>query len=123
MAEKVNRLRKEREEAPQESSKASVKSNKFKFNINFEHGRVQKIIGFIFLLAALALFVAFNSFLLTWQSDQSVVANASWKILFDAANNKVENWLGILGAMLAHQFIFLWFGLASYLFISLLVIA
>ena len=122
MAEKVNRLRKEREEAPQESSKASVKSNKFKFNINFEHGRVQKIIGFIFLLAALALFVAFNSFLLTWQSDQSVVANASWKILFDAANNKVENWLGILGAMLAHQFIFLWFGLASYLFIALFFI-
>ncbi len=122
MAEKVNRLRKEREEEIPLAGKKSSERKKFNFNFNFEHGRVQKIIGFIFLLFALFLFVAFNSFLLTWQSDQSVVANSSWKILFDAENNKVENWLGILGAMLAHQFIFLWFGLSSYLFILLFLI-
>ncbi len=102
--------------APKKSEKANtVKSNNSAKAISllnfFTDGRAIKMAGLLLLLMSLYFFVAFCSFLLTWQDDQSVVANASLNILFDAENNKVENWLGIIGAMISQIFIHRWFGI------------
>lgn len=78
-------------------------------------GRIVKITGLLLLLFSLYLFVAFFSYLFTWDEDQSVVNGANFNIIFDAANHKVENWLGILGAMVSHLFMFRWFGVSSFL--------
>ncbi len=77
--------------------------------------RIIKITGLLLLLISLYLFVAFFSYLFTWDEDQSVVSGARLGIIFDAANHKVENWLGILGAMVSHLFMFRWFGVSSFL--------
>ena len=78
--------------------------------------RFVKILGLLLLLFSLYLFVAFFSYLFTWDEDQSVVSGANFNIIFDAGNHKVENWLGILGAMVSHLFMFRWFGVSSFLF-------
>ena len=64
----------------------------------------------------------------TWQDDQSYVidANGGWSNLFKTAEELkaagvsipvVQNWLGKFGALLSHQFIYEWFGIASFLFV------
>jgi len=96
------------------------------FNIN--DGRLIKIAGLIFLLLSVFFLVAFTSYLFTWQQDQSYVspANGGWHNLFKTTqeltdngikNPMVENWLGKFGALLSNQFIYQWFGIASFLFI------
>ncbi len=98
------------------------------FNIN--DGRLIKIVGLIFLLLSVFFLVAFTSYLFTWQQDQSYVspANGGWHNLFKTTqeltdnglkNPVVENWLGKFGALLSNQFIYQWFGIASFIFIFL----
>lgn len=128
MTEKVNRIRQEqaapeRKVLPEEPErKPNVRQRAESVFSFFSNERFRKIMGLLLLLASVYLFVAFTSYLLTWRSDQSVVGNpdAGWHILFDAENNKVENWLGIVGAIIAHQFIEGTFGIASYAFVFLL---
>lgn len=79
--------------------------------------RFIKISGLLLVLISLYLFIAFFSYLFTWKEDQSVVSNSNFNIIFDAANHKVENWLGIIGAMVSHLFMFRGFGIASFLFV------
>jgi S-DNA-T family DNA segregation ATPase FtsK/SpoIIIE len=97
-------------------------------SFDLSDGRFVKIIGLIFIILSLYFFVAFTSYLFTWQEDQSYVidANGGWSNLFktvdELKNNGViapvvENWLGKIGALLAHQFIYEWFGVASFLFV------
>nr|WP_121271452.1 DNA translocase FtsK [Pedobacter schmidteae] len=95
--------------------------------LNFEDGRLFKIIGLLFLVLALYLLIAFTSYLFTWQEDYSYVidANGGWSNLFKTYEELqqvnippvVQNWLGKIGALLSHQFIYEWFGLASFLFV------
>ncbi len=100
---------KDKKEAKTEKSE-STKSKKL-------DARFIKISGLLLVLVSLYLFIAFFSYLFTWKEDQSVVSNASFNIIFDAANHKVENWLGIIGAMVSHLFMYRGFGLASFLFV------
>jgi DNA segregation ATPase FtsK/SpoIIIE, S-DNA-T family len=81
--------------------------------------RVQKITGLTFLLFSVYLAIAFTSFLFTWKVDQDKVVGPSF--LF--ADVQVENWLGKLGAMVAHQFIHKWFGVAAFLFVLVFFVA
>lgn len=77
--------------------------------------RTSKILGAISLLIALFLFVAFTSYLFTWQEDQDMVQ--LWRTqLFSTNDLKVNNLLGYLGAFIAYQMIFNGFGVAAYLF-------
>jgi len=80
--------------------------------------RVWKIFGLLFVLASLYLFIAFTSYLFTWEADQDVVLNRKWNILFDT-DAVLENWLGRLGAIVSHQFFYMWFGMASYIVVFL----
>ncbi|MBS1626710.1 MAG: DNA translocase FtsK 4TM domain-containing protein [Bacteroidetes bacterium] len=77
--------------------------------------RTTKILGAISLLFALFLFIAFTSYLFTWQDDQDKVHQFGIKI-FTVDDVKVNNLLGVLGAYIAHLFIYKGFGIASFLF-------
>ena len=77
--------------------------------------RTTKIIGAVILLFAGFLFVAFTSYLFTWQEDQDKVHKFGIKI-FAENGLRVSNLLGVLGAYVAHSLFYKGFGLASYLF-------
>lgn len=77
--------------------------------------RTTKIAGAVSLLACLFLFIAFTSYIFTWQEDQDKVHQFGIKI-FAVDDVKVSNLLGVLGAYIAHTFIYKGFGIASFLF-------
>jgi len=79
--------------------------------------RTHKITGAIFLLIAFLLFIAFASYLFTWEEDQDKVFNSGTS-LFWGSEVKVSNLLGTLGAFLSHFFIYKGFGVASFLICS-----
>ncbi len=77
--------------------------------------RTMKILGAISLLVSLFLFVAFTSYLFTWQEDQDMVQ--LWRTqLFSTQDVKANNLLGYIGAFFAYQIMFNGFGIAAYLF-------
>ncbi|MET6996168.1 FtsK/SpoIIIE family DNA translocase [Chitinophaga defluvii] len=77
--------------------------------------RTHKVMGVIFLLLSLYCFIAFTSYLFTWEEDQDKVFRYSSSVLF-MEDVKVDNLLGRLGAFVSHWFFFKGFGVASYLF-------
>jgi S-DNA-T family DNA segregation ATPase FtsK/SpoIIIE len=95
--------------------------------LDFQNGRAIKIIGLVFIVFALYFLIAFTSYVFTWQEDYSYVvkANGGWSNLFKSYEELqqvnippvVQNWLGKFGALLSHQFIYEWFGIASFLFV------
>ncbi|MDF2518629.1 MAG: cell division protein FtsK [Sphingobacterium sp.] len=92
-----------------------------------------KILGILLILLSLAFATAFVSYLFTWEDDQSYIAktNGGWSTLFSSSEEihdeavelpVVDNKLGKFGALLANQFMYEWFGVASFLFIPVLFI-
>jgi S-DNA-T family DNA segregation ATPase FtsK/SpoIIIE len=77
--------------------------------------RTWKIIGTVSLLISIFLFIAFVSYLFTWEDDQSQVWGRGAGFLVDN-DVKVNNLLGRLGAFASHNFIRNGFGLSSFLF-------
>lgn len=97
-------------------------------SFDLKDGRMIKIIGLLFIILSIYFLVAFTSYLFSWQEDQSYViaANGGWSNLFKTVEELkqsgvqdpvVQNWLGKVGALLSHQFIYEWFGIASFLFV------
>ena len=76
--------------------------------------RTHKIAGSIFFLIGLLFFVAFTSYLFTWEQDQDKVFREGASLLL-GTDTKVENQMGTFGAFLSHFFIYKGFGIASYL--------
>lgn len=124
------------ESTPKGSSKAE-KPIKQKLeslpSFDLKDGRLIKVVGLFFLIVSVYFLIAFTSYLFTWQEDQSYVlkANGGWHNLFKTTqelidngvkNPVVDNWLGKFGALLANQFIFEWFGIASFIFIAVFFI-
>lgn len=122
---------------PRSTARARVTAEKEKRELlpklNFDDGRILKIAGLFFLILSIYFLVAFTSYLFTWQEDQSYVidVNGGWSNLFKTSeelsesgvsNAVVENWLGKFGALLSHQFIYEWFGVASFIFIGVFFI-
>lgn len=77
--------------------------------------RTTKIAGSVSILFCIFLFIAFTSYLFTWQEDQDKVHQFGVKI-FATNDVKVNNLLGVLGAYASHIFCNNGFGLAAYLF-------
>jgi S-DNA-T family DNA segregation ATPase FtsK/SpoIIIE len=71
------------------------------------------LIGFVFILFSIALLLAFISFFIHGQEDQSAVSELGNRA------QTVNNWLGKFGAFLADLFIYRGFGVASFLFVKL----
>ncbi|MGN5956069.1 DNA translocase FtsK 4TM domain-containing protein [Sphingobacterium lactis] len=112
-----------------------AKTTKSFDQINFSEGqrKALKILGLFLLLLAGLFTVAFVSYLFTWKADQSYISstNGGWSTLFKTTEEIhdeqvdlpiVENKLGKFGALLANQFIYEWFGVASFLFILILFV-
>ncbi len=78
--------------------------------------KFRRILGFLFIAFALALPLAFTSFLISWEYDQSVVTGLSLGKLFEINPDAAQNWLGIGGAWIAHVMIYNGFGIAAYSF-------
>ncbi len=117
------------ESGDKSGARSSSKSPRDRFEylprFDFQHGRFIKIVGLFFIILSLYFLIAFTSYLFTWQDDYSYVidANGGWSNLFKTFDELkaakltpvVQNWLGKFGALLAHQFIYEWFGVASFL--------
>lgn len=97
-----------------------VDKKRFKISFAFiKDSKFKKIFGATLIISSIILFLSFTSYLFTWQDDQSVVAGKSlWQLL--SPEIEVSNWLGKVGAWLAHQFMHQSFGIASYFFVVLL---
>ena len=84
--------------------------------------RTHKITGTIFLLMAFLLFIAFTSYLFTWEEDQDKVFKHGYKLLL-GTDAKVNNLLGTFGAFISHFFIYKGFGIAAYFICSFFFVA
>lgn len=105
--------KKERKEKKKSKIPLSEKiTNAFAF---IHDERFRKISGLTFLLFSAYLFIAFTSFLFTWQADYDKVAGPLGTLF--SPDVHAENWLGKVGALTAHLFIHKWFGVASYAFV------
>jgi len=76
--------------------------------------RTHKIAGSICLLLAVLFFIAFTSYLFTWDEDQDKVFREGYRLLL-GTDTKVANLMGTFGAFISHFFIYKGFGIASYL--------
>ncbi len=76
--------------------------------------RTHKIAGSIFILIAILFFIAFTSYLFTWDEDQDKVFKDGYRLLL-GTDTKVNNLMGTFGAFISHFFIYKGFGVASYL--------
>jgi len=71
------------------------------------------VLGFLLILFSIALLVAFVSFFIYGQIDQSALTELGDR------KEVVQNWLGKFGAYLADLFIYRGFGIAAFLFVRL----
>lgn len=118
---------------PQRPRTPTKKTNRPSLQLGEWGGKIVNITGLFLLLLSVYFLIAFTSYIFTWQEDQSYVAaaNGGWNTLFKSQAELaelgvephiVQNWMGKFGALLAHQFIYKWFGIASFIFVGLLFI-
>lgn len=81
--------------------------------------KFQMSLGIFLIVSSFALFIAFFSYLFTGKADQSVVETV-FSTSIRESGAEIENWLGMLGAVLSHIFIFKWFGLGAFLLVPLI---
>ncbi|MGK7391580.1 MAG: DNA translocase FtsK 4TM domain-containing protein [Candidatus Cyclobacteriaceae bacterium M2_1C_046] len=95
--------------------KTPEKKQKMKFSVPefLKDPRFSLTTGFVLLITALFLFIAFVSYLFTGKADQSVVEVANNSGMIESGR-EARNWLGLYGAYVSHYFIFHWFGLAAF---------
>ncbi|SJZ53878.1 FtsK/SpoIIIE family DNA translocase [Sediminibacterium ginsengisoli] len=113
----ANRLKKKTPPPPDPEKLTADKETQVTVTEVVKDERTAKIAGAVSLLLAIFLFVAFTSYLFTWQDDQDKVHQFGVKI-FATDDLRVNNLLGVLGAYVAHNLFYKGFGFASYLFCS-----
>ena len=91
------------------------------FNWGKYDERVPKLLGILSIFLAVYLFIAFTSYIFTWQQDQDRVLRWSWGLLFQG-DITMANWLGRLGAIVSNMFIYWGFGLPSFLIVAVMTI-
>ncbi|XWW46412.1 DNA translocase FtsK 4TM domain-containing protein [Fibrella sp. USSR17] len=73
-------------------------------------GRTNLAVGVLLMLLSVGLLVAFVSYLFSGPADQSLIGSDE---SVKEAGKDVQNWVGLLGAHVAHVFMFRWFGLGA----------
>ena len=102
--------------------KNRTQGKKIKFGFGFfRDRRFQLSLGFFLFATSVFLLTAFISFIFTGQADQSVVEAIQSTGIKDSGL-EAENWLGVVGAISAHYFIFHWFGISAFFLPPLLFI-
>ncbi|MGB8192333.1 MAG: DNA translocase FtsK [Chitinophagaceae bacterium] len=114
----ANKLKSRKSQPPEPAKLTPEKEEKVQVKQLVKDERTHKITGAVLVALGAFLFLAFVSYLFTWQEDQDKVFKTGSDFL-SAKNVKVANLLGYLGAWTAHFFIFKGFGLASFLLCSL----
>lgn len=117
----ANKLKNSKSKSPNPEKLTSEKTEKIKVKQLVKDERTHKILGSVLLLIAFFLFMAFTSYIFTWQQDQDKVLQGFSAFLF-GEEQKAANLLGRIGAYISHLFFYKGFGLASYLFCSLFFI-
>lgn len=98
------------------------KKGQLSLKLGLNDERVPKLVGILSLFLSIYLFIAFTSYLFTWKVDQDRVLRFSWSLLLES-EMEMANWLGRLGAIVSNMFFYWGFGLPSYFFIAMLVVA
>ena len=73
-------------------------------------GRTNLAVGVLLMLLGVGLLVAFVSYLISGPADQSLIGGDESVV---EAGKDVQNWVGLLGAHVAHVFMFRWFGVGA----------
>jgi DNA segregation ATPase FtsK/SpoIIIE, S-DNA-T family len=123
-APKRNRPKQERKKeqaqpAPKESESLALRWQRIV--TVYRNERTQKILGLLLILTAAYLTIAFISYFFSWQTDQDKVMGNSADLF--SPETKVKNWLGKVGALISHWFMYKAFGAASFVLIPVLAIA
>jgi len=122
--ERKNRVKSTDDDKPEETPKRAAKRNKprdagtgwwARSKALVADRRTHKVLGLFLVLLSGYLLVAFVSYLFTWRADQDLT-NRSWGALL-SREVEADNWLGKLGALVSHQFIRSWFGVAAFAFV------
>jgi S-DNA-T family DNA segregation ATPase FtsK/SpoIIIE len=77
--------------------------------------RLHKIFGLLLTLFSIYTAIAIGSFLVTWESDQSMVLNMGWDMFTQLDPDAAENVLGKIGAWVGYSFVYKGFGIGSLL--------
>lgn len=78
----------------------------------FTDQRSTLTLGVLFMLVAIGLFISFISYIISGQADQSVV-DAAFSQPVTESGADTRNWVGLVGAFVAHVFVFRWFGVGA----------
>ena len=78
----------------------------------FTDKRTPLTLGAFMMLVGLGLFIAFISYLISGNADQSVV-DAALDVSVRTNGAEAKNWLGLFGAYIGHVFVFRWFGIGA----------
>ena len=111
MAEKIKSIKKNTKAA---DALKQEKEETIEIKDLLKDERTHKIAGSLSLLLAILFFVAFTSYLFTWDEDQDKVFKEGYKLLA-GTDTKVANLMGTFGAFISHFLIYKGFGVASYL--------
>ncbi len=127
-----NRPKNQKKPAPSRAKKSTSKKSTPKkksspgLNLgikSFFFGKEFRTVVSIFLITCSILtFLSFSSYLVHWQEDHSLL-NLSMSEYFLDKEIKAENLLGKVGALFSHMFIYKGFGIASYIFVFLALVA
>ena len=81
-------------------------------------GKFKLIFGASSLVFSVIIFFSLLSYFFTGFDDQSLINSG---ISFSTFGEEAKNWLGVLGAFTAHYFIFVLFGISSFILVPLLI--
>ena len=74
-------------------------------NLGINDERIPKLLGVLCVFLAFYLFIAFSSYIFTWQTDQDRVLQFSWSLLLQG-EIEMDNWRGRLGAIISNMFFY-----------------
>ena len=93
------------------------KKRRFSIPINLEmNTQTRRSIGIVLLMASVFLLLSFMSYLGSFQADFGLVQKFKGAYLKNVSLSPPSNWMGYTGAVVAHKFIYSWFGIASFVF-------
>jgi S-DNA-T family DNA segregation ATPase FtsK/SpoIIIE len=107
---------KKKSASPERSAKTKTRFDFSNFTGMLSGNGVRNIAGFTLLLFTGILAIAMISYLFTWKNDQSQITGSALNFLF-SSDTEVDNWLGRLGALLSHVFVFRGFGMPTFLLV------
>lgn len=110
--------RKTKTKAPKIEKLTTEQEEEIEIKSLLKDERTHKITGSFILLIGLLFFVAFASYLFTWDEDQDKVLREGSSMLL-GSESEVKNQMGTFGAYLSHFFIYKGFGIASFLICTL----